>query len=132
MAKPSITERAAVRICPSCGKPAERKAQRGPMPTFCGLKCKRDFGNRELVEGRAVVAFLKAWRIDRGSGEIAQESFKEVCAIIDSFNAADREAGRPRADLYAAKKLVTGFRYMDREVTSRRTAQRKKVEALSA
>ncbi len=61
-----------------------------------------------------MIAFLKAWRIDRGSGDIAKGSFAEICAITDRFNAADREAGRPRADLYAAKILASGFASIDR------------------
>ena len=113
--RPTIAERAADRICPECGGPAERRSARGPAPTFCSQECRKAHGNRHIVEGRAVIAFLKAWRIDRGSGEIAKESLAEVCSIVDSFNTADREAGRPRADLYAAKLLAEGTRYMDRQ-----------------
>lgn len=113
--KPTIAERATDRICPECGGPAERRSARGPAPTFCSQKCRKDHGNRHIVEGRAVIAYLKAWRIDRGSGQIAKTSFGEICSIIDSFNAADREAARPRADLYAAKLLADGRLYMDRQ-----------------
>lgn len=114
-AKPGIGTRAADMICPNCGGEVVRRSNRGPRPTFCSPKCKRDFGNRLIVEGRAVIAYLKAWRIDRGQGNIAKASFGEICSIVDSFNAADREAGRPRADLYAAKLLDTGYLYMDRQ-----------------
>jgi endogenous inhibitor of DNA gyrase (YacG/DUF329 family) len=127
--KPTIRQRAAERICPECGQPAIRKSDRGPAPTFCSLECKKVFGNRQLVEGRAVIAFLKAWRIDRGSGEIAQQSFAQVCAIVDGFNSSDRDAARPRADLYAAKLLDTGFTYMDREVRVRRERERRRETA---
>ena len=113
--RPTITERAADRTCPECGGPAERRSARGPVPTFCSQDCRKAHGNRHMVEGRAVIAFLKAWRIDRGGGEIAKGSLAEVCAIVDSFNTADREAGRPRADLYAAKLLAGDTRYMDRQ-----------------
>lgn len=113
--KPSIAQRAADRICPECAGPVERRSARGPMPTFCSQKCRKDHGNRHIVEGRAVIAHLKAWRIDRGSGPIAKAAFAEICSIIDGFNAADKEAGRPRADLYAAKLLNDGYRYMDRQ-----------------
>ncbi len=89
------------------------------MPTFCDAKgkgvCKREHANRHIVEGRAVIAFLKAWRIDRAQGEIAQGSFAEVCTIVDQFNAQDRAAGRPRADLYASKLLAEGTKFIDRQ-----------------
>lgn len=113
--KPTIAARAADRICPECAGPVERRSARGPMPTFCSQKCRKDHGNRHIVEGRAVIALLKAWRIDRGSGQIAKTCFAEVCSIIDGFNAADKDIGRPRADLYAAKLLADGYRYMDRQ-----------------
>lgn len=114
-AKPTIFERARDHQCPECGGDVVRKSARGPMPTFCSLTCKKAFGNRQLVEGRAVVAFLKAWRIDRAQGEIASTSFQQICQIVDQFNADDRAAGRPRADLYAAKLLREGTSYSDRQ-----------------
>lgn len=117
--KPTIQERARDRICPECGGEVVRRSARGPMPTFCSVECRREHSNRHIVEGRAVIAHLKAWRIDRGSGEIAKASFNEICTIVDGFNAADREAGRPRADLYAAKLLADGRLYIDRQATRR-------------
>jgi hypothetical protein len=48
-------------------------------------------------------------------GEIAQASFAEVNRILDQFNAQDRAAGRPRADLYAAKLLIDGTQFFDRQ-----------------
>ena len=114
-AKPTVAERARQRICPECGGDVVRRSARGPMPTFCSQECKKSHANRHIVEGRAVIALLKAWRIDRAQGEIAQRSFAEVNRILDQFNAQDREAGRPRADLYAAKLLADGTQFMDRQ-----------------
>jgi hypothetical protein len=114
MNKPSVAERLRERICPNCGGPVERRAAKGPAPTFCGSSCKREMQNRLTVEGRAVIAFLKAWRIDRGSGEIAHRAFAQVCEIADLFNAHDKSAGRPRADYYAATLLADGTRFIDR------------------
>jgi endogenous inhibitor of DNA gyrase (YacG/DUF329 family) len=114
-AKPSIQDRARERVCPECGGEVVRRSARGPMPTFCSQECKKSHANRHIVEGRAVIALLKAWRIDRAQGEIAQKSFAEVNRILDQFNAQDREAGRPRADLYAAKLLADGTQFMDRQ-----------------
>lgn len=119
MSKPTVQERLRDRVCPNCGAKPERKSAKGPRPTFCSKTCKREHNNRALVEGRAVIGFLKAWRIDRGSGEIAQKSFAQVCEIVDLFNAQDNEVGRPRADLYAATLLVEGTRYFDRQRPSK-------------
>lgn len=115
MARPTVRERAGERICPECGGPAERKSPKGPPPTFCSLKCKKAHGNRHMVEGLAIAGLLKAWRIDRGQGEIAQRAFAEAVSVLDLFNAQDAEAGRPRADLYAAKRLSDPTRYIDRQ-----------------
>jgi endogenous inhibitor of DNA gyrase (YacG/DUF329 family) len=113
--KPTIKDRAADKTCPECGGLVVRKSARGPFPTFCSQECKKAHSNRHIVEGRAVIAFLKAWRIDRAQGEIAQKSFAEICTIVDQFNAQDLKAGRPRADLYAAKLLATQTTYFDRQ-----------------
>lgn len=123
--KPSISERARDMICPNCGGPVARRNAKGPVPTFCDAQgpgvCKKSHANRHIVEGRAVIALLKAWRVDRGSGPIAQAAFAQACQIIDQFNAQDRaHAGpngesRPRADLYAAKLLVDGSMFADRQ-----------------
>lgn len=112
--RPTIAERAREKVCPDCGGPVERRSARGPFPTFCSDDCKRSHSNRHIVEGRAVIALLKAWRIDRGTGEIAKGAFAQVCQIVDLFNAQDAEAGRPRADLYAAKMLREQTSYLDR------------------
>ncbi len=125
-AKPTIQARARERVCPECAGEVVRRSTRGPMPTFCSPECKKSHANRHIVEGRAVIAFLKAWRIDRSQGEIAQQSFAEANRILDQFNAQDREAGRPRADLYAAKLLADGTQFVDRQrqVTAARTRAR--------
>lgn len=62
-----------------------------------------------------MISFLKAWRVDRGSGEIAKGAFAEAIRILDQFNGQDKDAGRPRADLYAAKLLATGTNFFDRQ-----------------
>lgn len=125
--KPTVRERGNQRVCPNCGGDVARRSARGPMPTFCTPECKKDHANRHIVEGRAVIAFLKAWRIDRAQGEIATRSFEQVCKIVDQFNAEDREAGRPRADLYAAKMLIDGTQFFDRQ--HQRQAERTRARA---
>lgn len=113
--KPTIRDRAREKVCPNCGGEVARRNARGPMPKFCGDACKVAMQNRLTVEGRAIAHFAKAWRIDRGSGDIASASFAQMVEIIDLFNARDLEAGRPRADLYAAKLLAEGTRFIDRK-----------------
>lgn len=120
MTRPTIRERLRERVCPNCGGKPERKSAKGPPPTFCSKECKRDMNNRLIVEGRAVIGYLKGWRIDRGSGEIAQKSLAQVCEIVDLFNAQDLAANRPRADLYAATLLADGTKYFDRQRPSRK------------
>lgn len=112
--KPTISELARKAICPNCGGAVERKSARGPMPTYCSKPCKVDHFNRHVVEGRVVIGLLKAWRIDRGTGEIAQGAFAQAISALDHFIAEDRKAGRPRPDLYAAKILITGTMPFDR------------------
>jgi hypothetical protein len=120
-AKPTIRERAREHICPECGTDVHRRSPKGPMPTFCSAECKKARGNRRLVRGAAVIEFLQAWRIDRGSGEIAQGAFAQLCQIADQFNAEDAAyrgpngEQRPRADLMASKILVEQTTYFDRQ-----------------
>lgn len=114
MAKPSIPERIAVRICPECQAPVARKSAKGRAPKFCCDAHARAYNNRLLQEGAAAIAFLKGWRVDRGSGPIAKDCLTELCAIADHFNARDLEAGRVRADYYAATILADGTKYIDR------------------
>lgn len=134
--KPTVQARAREAICPNCGGPVERKSKFGGVPIFCDAKgkkvCKREFEARRIVEGRALVAFIKAWRIDRGVGEIATRSFEQVCRIADQYNAEDREANRPRADLYAAKALADGTQFFDRQHQKQAKIARARAEAREA
>lgn len=105
MSKPTIHDRAREMICPECGGKVERRSKHGPTPVFDTPECRRKFNNRALSDGAGVIAYLKAWRIDRGTGPIAQAALARICRIVDEQNDQDAKAGRPRADLYAAKLL---------------------------
>lgn len=107
--RPSIRDRAGERLCPNCGKPSpERISNRGPAPIYCrDTDCKRQMNNRNLADGLALVPYVKAWRVDRGTGEIAQTSFARLCKIADDLNEADRREKRPRADYYAATLIAS-------------------------
>lgn len=119
------------RVCPNCGKPSpERRSARGPAPLYCraedGRDCKREMNNRNLTDGAALIPYLKAWRINRGSGETAKASFQRICRIVDELNDGDRNAGRPRADYYATVLLestaqpVNELRYGRRKIAEGR------------
>lgn len=125
--KLSIAERARQRLCPNCGKPSPaRRSNRGPAPLYCDAECKRAMNNRNITDGAALIPYLKAWRIDRGSGDIARASFQRICAIVDELNEQDRNAARPRADYYAAVLLdsnaapVNELRYGWRKIEENR------------
>jgi hypothetical protein len=130
-ARPSVRERAGEKLCPNCGKPSpERISSRGPAPIYCrkteDRDCKREMNNRNLADGLALVPYVKAWRVDRGSGEIAQTSFARLCKIADDLNAADIRDDRPRADYYAATLIasqaatVDELRYGRRKIAENR------------
>lgn len=126
---PTIREKLKARVCPNCGRPVERKSPKGPAPTFCGRNtCKRQMNNRLMAEGLAIIGLLKAWRIDRGKGEIAQGCFAQAIEALDLFNAQDRQAGRPRADYYGATLLANGTRYFDRQRPRKGGAERQRPE----
>jgi hypothetical protein len=118
--KPTLRQRANEAVCPECGGAVVRRSARGPMPTFCSAECKKERGNRRLVRGSAVIELLQAWRVDRGTGEIAQAAFQQLCQIADQFNAEDNEFRGPngerrqRADLMGAKILDMGM-FHDRQ-----------------
>lgn len=113
-ARPTIAQRVAERICPNCGAPsAPRISARGPAPLYCSKACKVAMNNRNLAEGASLVSYLKAWRADRGSGEIAVESFRRICKIVDDLNDRDRQASRPRADYHAACLIASNAATVD-------------------
>jgi hypothetical protein len=107
-------------VCAECG---QRFHINRPQQQFCSPAHAKAFQNRQLTEGRAVVALAKAWRSGRNLGkgpeaedqrEVARQALSELCAILDSFNAADRDAGRPNP-LHYAKGLLRQGRYIDRQ-----------------
>lgn len=127
--KPTIAERARQATCPECGKDVKRRTATGPRPTFCSNECKRRRGNRRLSRGSNLTDLLQAWRIDRGSGPIAQAAFAQICQIVDLYNEQDLAAGRPRADLMAAKIMANGSLFIDRQRLRRPRQPTEPVEA---
>lgn len=88
--------------CPECGG-AVTKGTRGKARVFCSNECKQAHANRRTVRGKALVAIAQGWRQTRGSGDLGKFLFAEMQQMLDAWNAEDREAGRGRADVYAAQ-----------------------------
>lgn len=61
----------------------------------------------------ALAGLVKAWRVDRGTGEIAKGAFARLCKIADDLNEDDRRNSRPRADYYAATLLASNAAPVD-------------------
>lgn len=102
------------RVCHECGGEFVHKSY---QQQFCSTAHKAAFQNRQAVQGRAVVALAKAWRASRNrkdDRELGSKALAELCSILDSFNADDREVGRPSPVKYARALLSTG-RYVDRK-----------------
>lgn len=116
-AKPTASELARQPICTECGGPlpARQPGQKGPARSYCTDACKKARAARRLVRGSAVIEWAQSWRRNRAQGEIAQASFAQLCQILDQFNAEDFAAGRPSADLAAARMIVEQTRYFDRQ-----------------
>jgi hypothetical protein len=106
-------------VCCECGQPFKRVR---PHQQFCSTAHAKSFQNRQLTEGRAIAALAKAWRAGRNLGknadpvkqQVARDALAELCAILDGFNLADRQAGRPNPLVYAEGLLKAG-RYIDRQ-----------------
>jgi hypothetical protein len=113
--KPSIRETVNQRMCPNCGRPSpERISARGGTPLYCRDRpCRRELNNRNVVQGASLVPYLKAWRADRGSGEIAQASFMRICNIVDALLDDDRRANRPHARYHAATLIASNAQPVD-------------------
>jgi hypothetical protein len=117
VAKPTAGELARQPICTECGGPLPERAEktRGPRRQYCTVTCKKLRAGRRLAQGSAVIEWAKTWRRNRGSGEIGQASLAQLCNILDQMNSEDHQAGRPPADLAAARMLVDGTMYFDRQ-----------------
>lgn len=103
-------------VCPECGDPVPQTGK-GRARVFCSEAHKQAHKNRRVVRGAAVMSLLQAWRVDRGSGDVARAAFQQVCEMVDTFNAEDHEAGRPRATVHARALLEQGS-FIDRRAVA--------------
>lgn len=101
--KPAITADASParpqRLCPECLEPVAQRGK-GKPSVFCCDEHREAHKNRRTVRGKRLVAIAQAWRVDRGSGQVAQACLQQMCMMLDQFNAEDLEAGRMRASDY--------------------------------
>lgn len=98
------------RNCPECG---QTFSTNHPTKRFCTPAHKQTYANREAAQGKVIASLAKAIRLKRGSG--VKEALSEYNRIVDSFNAEDREAGRPNAAVYVELLLKDGFTYLERK-----------------
>jgi hypothetical protein len=106
------------RGCPECGVVAERKSIKGPPPIYCCDAHKKAFQNRQAVEGRALIAFAKAWRLSRNNrtdADLGAACLTRLSATIDLMNERDRKEGRTTLMTlgYADGLLRQGISYLD-------------------
>lgn len=109
-------------VCPECGEPVILRGK-GRERVFCSDAHKQAHKNRRVVRGAPIMSLLQAWRVDRGKGPVAQEAFREVCAMLDTYNGEDHEAGRPRATVHA-RTLIEAGSFVDRRAMTLACAQR--------
>jgi hypothetical protein len=84
------------RVCCECGV---KFAAKHPNAQFCTPAHKLTFHNRQ--KGRsAAVMYAMAYRQKRGKAGIGGDSLKELCRLLDLYNAEDFAAGRPSAATY--------------------------------
>lgn len=116
-AKAAIRAVAHQAICTECGGPLPERApgQKGPRKQYCADACKRTRSNRRLVRGSAIIEWAQTWRRNRASGPVASASLAQLCQILDQFNAEDKAANRPPADLAASRMLMEGTHFYDRQ-----------------
>lgn len=97
-------------LCPECGQPVT-SAGKGRARVFCSEAHKQAHANRCAARGKALIKAAMAWRVNRGSGDVAKFAMAEMCAMLDRFAEEDRLAGRMRADDYFAH--VTDFQFQN-------------------
>jgi hypothetical protein len=104
------------RGCQECGAEFIIGPGPGKHKVFCSPLCRGHFNSRCAARGKVLVPYALAWRIGRNSKKIKDnEAFAEMIAILDSFAAEDRKAGRPNIGPYVERQMATGYLYRDRK-----------------
>lgn len=93
------------RHCAECGAPFPVRGRK----LFCSQAHAIAFNNRQLARGQAVMGVAQAWRAGRhpksdAERQAAGEAFRQLCRLIDAYNAEDAAAGRAKPmSLYRAR-----------------------------
>ena len=95
------------RTCAECNQPFEAQNRK---KLFCSAAHKLAFHNRCMARGKVLIPLAMAWRTKRGSGGTAKKALAEMCRVLDSFAADDREAGRMRMADYVERGFDHGHR----------------------
>lgn len=95
------------RVCAECNQPFETQNRK---QLFCSHAHKLTFHNRCTARGKVLIPLAMAWRTKRGSGATAKKALSEMCRLLDSFAAEDREAGRMRMADYVERGFAHGHR----------------------
>lgn len=96
-------------LCPECGGPVVQQERKRRPRVFCCDAHSDAYANRCAARGKALIKAAMAWRVNRGSGDVAKFAMAEMCAMLDRFAEEDRLAGRMRADDYFAH--VSDFQF---------------------
>lgn len=116
---PSEASAPKTRECLNCPAIFEPNPKAATPQVYCSNKCRDTAGNRNALQGKAVMPLLKAWRLSRNSKarrEIGAQCLTEVCAIVDRFIDLDRAEGRESPKIFRAAEHLLGLgRYIDRE-----------------
>jgi hypothetical protein len=109
--------------CPECG---ELFYPRAYQQVFCSTPHKKAFQNRAAVDGRAIIALAKAWRLSRNAKKdspnraTGQAAFRQLVTTLDNMLERDRDEGRkPQMAFDYVRSLFTDGRdWRDRATTS--------------
>lgn len=82
------------RRCAECPTTFEVKPSPGKPKAFCSAACKQAHANRRASRGKSLMTVAQGWRKSRGSGDLGKFLFGEMTAMLDQWNAEDRDAGR--------------------------------------
>lgn len=109
--------------CPECGRLFFPRAY---QQVFCSTPHKKDFQNRAAVDGRAIIALAKAWRLSRNAKKdspnrsLGAAAFGQLITTLDNMLERDRNEGRTpqMAFDYARSLFGDGRDWRDRATTS--------------
>jgi len=98
------------RTCPEC---ASEFTPTNGRQEFCTGEHREAHYARQANRGKILVDLAQAYRLGkRQSGEVSTFAFREMCSLLDTYNAEDRDAGRLPAAV-AERRMNAGWRACD-------------------